>query len=177
MAFQWTILEQCEAVLLDGLAQLKNRLLKCHLHHYSGITWASWHPKSLTTRLFVQQTINSNKNNQCPASLESLSPQWQMDSPHKGPVMQKAFPCHNPIMFSGQYLSARPSFPGLRGNEYSLTGTRKATLSPFLLPSSESPGLQASRYLWLWWGHLTTLIWRVLSLTNHSFPLYLWRLL
>ena len=34
----------------------------------------------------------------CPLNRESLK--WPVDSPHKGPVIQKAFPCHNAITSS-----------------------------------------------------------------------------
>ena len=62
---------------------------------YSDVAWASWRPRSTVTRPFVQQLVqSSNKGNiqvshhrpflramhLCPA-----------DSPHKGPVMWKAY--------------------------------------------------------------------------------------
>ena len=60
---------------------------------HSDIRWVSWHLKSLATRLLVQQLVKAN-NKETSTCLHywpfvrgiHLS---QVDSPHKGPVMQK----------------------------------------------------------------------------------------
>ena len=50
--------------------------------------------------LFVQQFVLANikGNIKSPHHWPFVFHQWQMDSPHKGPVMQKAFTFHNIIM-------------------------------------------------------------------------------
>ena len=57
--------------------------------HYSGVVWTP----SLLIRLFVQELKEKSKP-------RIINPLWWdiMDSPHKGPVMLKASPCHDVIM-------------------------------------------------------------------------------
>ena len=68
---------------------------------YTFITWASRQLQSATTRL-VLQLVQANKK----SKLSITGPfvgriyRWSLDSPHKGPVMWKAFPCHDVIMLS-----------------------------------------------------------------------------
>ena len=77
---------------------------KTHLPHYnnihhSDVAWAAWYLKSLATRLFVQQLYQANNIAQHYWSFVRGIHQQLVDSPHKGPVMQTAFPCHDDIMF------------------------------------------------------------------------------
>ena len=68
--------------------------------HYHMVTWAPWRLKTPTTRLFVQQggiKVNIKFPHHWPFVRGfHRSP---VESPHKGPVMRKAFPCHGAIMF------------------------------------------------------------------------------
>ena len=60
---------------------------------YSDVTWASWRLKSSVTRLTVPQLdLSGTENAKGPH-------QSSVDSPHKGLVMRKAFPCHVIFMF------------------------------------------------------------------------------
>ena len=69
------------------------------------ITWASCHLKSLAIWQVVQQLVPAN-NKETREALKILHywlfvrgiHQSLVDSPHKGPIMQKAFPCHDVIM-------------------------------------------------------------------------------
>ena len=59
-----------------------------HCHHYSDFTWASWHLKSLATRLFVKQVVHADikRNHQSwalPAFCEG-NPPWPVVSLTKG---------------------------------------------------------------------------------------------
>ena len=57
--------------------------------------------KSLATWLFIQQYIQADNKKTSKAILlafEEGNHQWLVDSPHKGPVKQRAFPCHDVIM-------------------------------------------------------------------------------
>ena len=60
------------------------------------------HFKSPATRLFVQQLDYVNIKQNMKAAHNRLfvrgTRRWPVDPRHKGPVMQKAFPCHNIIM-------------------------------------------------------------------------------
>ena len=84
--------------------------------HNSGITSSSWHLKSHSTKLFVQQVVqpsnNNNKNNKAHHHLPFVWGilQWTMDCTHKEPVMWKTFPCHDVVMITDgvfllQYLN------------------------------------------------------------------------
>ena len=67
--------------------------------HYSGITWAPCHLKSLTTWLLVQQLVQASKEIHLSYTfLAHHENWWPLDSPHKWPVMQKAFPYRAFIM-------------------------------------------------------------------------------
>ena len=75
-----------------------------HIHvlercHMSDVTWASWHLKSPATRQLVQHLVQANMK----GNIKGLH-HWSfvrrihlssVDSPHKGPVMQKVLPCHD----------------------------------------------------------------------------------
>ena len=69
--------------------------------HYNDFTLASWHLKSLANWLFVQQLVQDN-NNEIKATYYWFFMReiywWLVESPHKGPVKQKVFPCHDIIM-------------------------------------------------------------------------------
>ena len=73
------------------------------------ITWASWCLKSLAIWLFVQELVQANNKehskalHNCPILGESTHGNF-VDSPHKGPVMQKVFPCCAIIMITGLHL-------------------------------------------------------------------------
>ena len=68
--------------------------------HYG--TWNHWVTSMYIYKLFVQQLAQANEAE----NIKSLQHwcfvrgihQWVVDSPHKGPVMWKAFPCHDAIM-------------------------------------------------------------------------------
>ena len=70
--------------------------------HSSNVTWMSWHLKSLATQLFVQQLFQLNNKGNLKAlhywPFEWWIHQWLVDSPHKGPVMQKALPYQHAII-------------------------------------------------------------------------------
>ena len=63
----------------------------------SGAAWASWLIKSPTTRLFDQQRDHADikGNIKAPHYWPSKIQRWLVDSRPKGPVIQKAFPCHD----------------------------------------------------------------------------------
>ena len=58
--------------------------------HYRDVTWVSCCLKLLATRLYVQQLIQANSKENIKAGIA--------DSPDKGPIRQKAFPCHGIIL-------------------------------------------------------------------------------
>ena len=69
---------------------------------YSDVRWAPLYSKPLASQLFVQQLGHeTNKGN---IKVQHYWPfvrgihQWLVDSPHKGPVTWKAFPCHDIMM-------------------------------------------------------------------------------
>ena len=78
------------------------------INHYNIVV--SRHLKSPVTRLFGQQLIQVNKK-ECIKSLHHWPFGWgihrsPMDSPHKGSVIQKAFPYPDPIMILGEELDS-----------------------------------------------------------------------
>ena len=70
--------------------------------HYSDIRWELLHLQPLATWLLAQQLVQANNKE------VMLAPHywpfvrgihwWPVDSPHKGPVMWKALPCHDVFM-------------------------------------------------------------------------------
>ena len=54
----------------------------------------SWHPKLPETWLFIYQLLQANN------SKTVKVPQWLVYSPHKGPVIWQALPCHDLIIWS-----------------------------------------------------------------------------
>ena len=46
--------------------------------------------------------------------LNVLIHQWQLDSPHKGPIMQKTFPCHHSIIASSETLFYQNAYQALQ---------------------------------------------------------------
>ena len=69
--------------------------------HYNDITWVSWYVKSLAYQLFVQQFVKADLKEKINAlhywSFVRGIHWWPVDSPHKGPVIQKASPYHDII--------------------------------------------------------------------------------
>ena len=65
--------------------------------HYSDVTWSSWYLKTPATELFVEQLVQGNikRNIKDHWTFVRGILQWLVDSPHKGPVTQTAFPCHD----------------------------------------------------------------------------------
>ena len=72
--------------------------------HYIFFSWASVCPKSPTTELFVQRPVQSNwKKNKKKKQIQKrlkfcITGFLWGDSPHKGPIMRKAFPYHDVIV-------------------------------------------------------------------------------
>ena len=74
-------------------------ILACLLY-YSDVTSVSWHLKSLTNWLFIQQFGWWRwKKHQDPYywHFVRVIHWWLVVSPHKRPIMQKVCPCHNII--------------------------------------------------------------------------------
>ena len=67
---------------------------------YNDITWVPWGLKSPATRLFVQQVIELKLTRKKTSTPTITAPLWLLDCPHKGPVIRKAFPCHDLVMAS-----------------------------------------------------------------------------
>ena len=72
--------------------------------YFIGVKWASRHPNLPVPRLFVQEFLqaggkgNTKAPHHCPFVWGiHRSP---VDSPHKGPLLRKAFPCHSVVMTS-----------------------------------------------------------------------------
>ena len=71
----------------------------CHLMtHYCEVTWASGRIKSPTTRLFVQGLVQANSKGNMKIldypPFVRVFHCWQMDSHHKGSIMQKTILWH-----------------------------------------------------------------------------------
>ena len=64
------------------------------IQHYCDVIWPWWQLKSTGTRLFYQKIIQYNKTSHY-RPLVRETHRWPVDSPHKGPVMVKAFPCRD----------------------------------------------------------------------------------
>ena len=70
--------------------------------HYSDVTWTSWHlksptPRQLSLRLSAKKTLKLRITG--PLWGESTGHRWwPVDSPYKGPVMNKALPCYDVII-------------------------------------------------------------------------------
>ena len=67
--------------------------------HYSDVIWASWRSKSSANWIFVQLLVQAiiKENIKAPHYWPFV---WgihrrTVDSPYKGPVMRKGYPCHN----------------------------------------------------------------------------------
>ena len=75
------------------------KLASLHCVHCSDVTWASWGLRSPGTWLFIQQ-VNSNENLKASHHWPFVRGIHQplVDSPHKGSVMLKTFPCYDIIM-------------------------------------------------------------------------------
>ena len=67
--------------------------------HCSYIKWASWLLQTPVRRLVIQKLVytDNNKNLDNWFIFRRIH-KWLVDSPHKGPVMQKVFACHGVIM-------------------------------------------------------------------------------
>ena len=66
--------------------------------HYNDVIWASRRINSPVTWTFVQQRVQANNKGHYWPLCEGIH-RWPVDSPHKGPVMRKAFPCYDVITF------------------------------------------------------------------------------
>ena len=90
--------------LHSGSLNLWCKIKKTWLHgNVWKLNWASWLLKSPTNPLFVQQLVILKTRKSPKLRISGLFVReiyrWQLDSPHKGPVMWWAFPCHAVIMY------------------------------------------------------------------------------
>ena len=86
--------------------------------HNSDITWQSLHLKPQTTQPFVQHLQAFNEANIKPHITGPFARgiyQLPVDSPHKGPVMWQAFPCHDR---HHEYIYFCVLWQALSGGEY-----------------------------------------------------------
>ena len=71
---------------------------------YSNVTWVSLCLESSTIWLFIQQPAQADIKRNIQSSRDLLFVKeiqlWQMDSPHKRPVIWKAFPCCDVVMYT-----------------------------------------------------------------------------
>ena len=93
---------------LDHL-QLSNVYIIYMYIYHSDVTWTSLCPKSLATRLFVQELVAADIRENIKAThhwpFVSGIHRWPMDSPHKGRIMRKVRPWRDVIMhFIGGYV-------------------------------------------------------------------------
>ena len=98
------------AVSYDRVGITKNSQFSVYI---TSLPQESWHLKSLTTQLFVQQLVQANNK-------ENIKPYyrpflreihcWAIDSPHKGPVTREKFAYHAVIImsYSSQYWVTTP---------------------------------------------------------------------
>ena len=123
------------------------------------VTWASWRLESPVIRLFDQPFVQANNK----GSIKVLH-HWpfarsihRLDSPHKGTVIQKAFPCHGISMNTGLARGALWS----RGPEACLDRSTWLCLQGYVLTTSKSylttlgllmsTSMNMVMYKWLVW--------------------------
>ena len=70
------------------------------INHFSDAKWALRHLSSIASGLFVHKFVQADTNIKDMYYWPFVRRiyRWPVDSPHKGPVMRKAFPCHDVIM-------------------------------------------------------------------------------
>ena len=84
--------------------------------NYSDVSWASWYLKSMATWLYVNQLVQANdKENTQSLHYWPIVNGWQVDSPHKGPVMLKMFPCHAILMTERFFQGISSSWSDIKG--------------------------------------------------------------
>ena len=91
---------------IDGLVQERRNssalAMELRLSCINPLTWVLWHLKSPAISLLVQLLVQANikGNTKGPHYWPIVRGiHWSLvDSPHNGPVMWKAFPCHDGIM-------------------------------------------------------------------------------
>ena len=66
--------------------------------NHNDVKWASRHLNGHTDRLFVHQFSQATFKSYTSLSLYGGIHRWPEDSPTKGPLMQKSFPCHYVII-------------------------------------------------------------------------------
>ena len=78
--------------LLSGKVPTGTALTK--LSECNDVAWTSWHLTSPVTPPFVQKLVQANNKNNIKPSIVALCEKSTHGFHIKGPVMQKAFPCH-----------------------------------------------------------------------------------
>ena len=83
------------------MIELQHTTAKQLVHsHYSDVKWVSKHLNPLASGRFVQQFVQTNnKGNIKTGPCEGMH-RWPVGSPHKRPVMRKAFPWQVAVMYS-----------------------------------------------------------------------------
>ena len=79
--------------------------LSADVSHSSNVAWAPGRLKSPTTRLFAQEPVEANSQEEIMKMLHYWSfvggiHCWRMASPHNRPIIRKAFSCHSVFMLS-----------------------------------------------------------------------------
>ena len=69
--------------------------------------WASWRLRSSANWLFVQELVHGDNKANIKAPHHWAFVRSPADSPHKGPVMWEAFPCHAVIMCTELKIQGR----------------------------------------------------------------------
>ena len=109
-------------------------------YHYSNVTWISLHVQKLAIWMLVQQLFRGKRQRK-----HQIPHYWpfvmgihrsSVDSHHKGPVMQKAFPCH--YIFQAHVLLRDPPAYDTASSSYKLTSLPN-WCGGHQLPMSRSP--------------------------------------
>ena len=151
--------------------------------NYSDITRASWFYQIIATQLFVQQLVHDNSK----ANIKVLYywpfvwgiHQWLVDSPHKGPIMQKAIPCLDVIMiymlclcctyFHASCWKKLFMISYVCWELFHLGGPR--VKSPHVLGAN----LRRVRLIWWMRFHRMSLLKKLLNLQNLILPQLVWQ--
>ena len=114
--------------------------------YYVDVTWASWRLRSSVTRLFVEQTVRTKKENFKALHYWTFgmgTNWWPVDSLHKGSVMRKAFACHDVVVLQSRWRIILPSPPPHFISHISFTSFTSVDLIPLkicLKQNEANPG-------------------------------------
>ena len=132
------------------------------LHHCRDVTWPSWHLNQWSLNCLFNSWFRLTSTKTSKLHITGVfEGQCLVHCPHKGPVMQKVFPCHNFIIYIYIYIPYLIS---------PINHTSVMQWFPVLLMMYTVECLYTSLFITHWSSSMNCRNWPQFGASSHSWP-------